>query len=199
MTTIADQSSFNQYFDAFVQQYIGESNQDNQGLTCELDDDWPSPCVVSNDDKLTYPSQSWQPYLRASREYSASNGLQNIEQALETSIPQALQDIFCRYFSRDLNAKAEQGNLVLLQAWNQQDFERLQKNVIAHVLMKRKLKQADTIFFALTDEEDFLLSVLLETGEVVLEEVGKEPHKIIAPSLTDFIRTITPLPQRVEW
>ena len=75
--------------------------------------------------------------------------------------------LFCRYFSHDINATAEQGGLTLLQAWNEEDFDRLQKNLIAHVLMKRRLKQADTLFFALTDEEDLLLSILLETGEVV--------------------------------
>jgi len=59
-------------------------------------------------------------------------------------------------------------------------------------LMKKRLKQAPTLFFALTDEDDFVLSVLNETGEVVLEQVGRPPKEIISPSLGDFIATLSP-------
>jgi SecY interacting protein Syd len=69
-----------------------------------------------------------------------------------------------------------------------------QKMGIAHVLMKRRLKQDDTLFFALTDEEDYILSVVLKTGAVMLEKVGKEPHREIAKNISEFIAQLKPLP-----
>ncbi len=50
------------------------------------------------------------------------------------------------------------------------DFERLQQNLIGHILMKQKLKQAITLFFAVTDEDDIILSVNNNTGEVWAEK-----------------------------
>ena len=58
--------------------------------------------------------------------------------------------------------------------------------------MKRRLRQRDTLFFAVTDEDDFVLSVLNETGEVVLERVGKEPQEILATDLTSFLQSLKP-------
>ena len=58
--------------------------------------------------------------------------------------------------------------------------------------MKKRLKQEPTLFFALTDEDDFVLSVLNSTGEVVLEQVGRPPKKVISPSLPEFIATLRP-------
>ena len=49
--------------------------------------------------------------------------------------------------------------------------------------MKQKLKQEVTIFFALTDQEDFILTVANATGAVWVEQVGKVPHKKLADSL----------------
>jgi len=44
----------------------------------------------------------------------------------------------------------------------------------------------------LTDEEDFILTVVNESGEVALEQVGKEPSQILAPSLAAFLEQLTP-------
>lgn len=187
--------SFVQGFDTLLSNYIAQSNLENMGLMTYFEQTWPSPCYVFEygDKSAEQDSQvAWRPILR-----SDMVSLVNIEQALDIVIPNALQQLFCRYYSHDINAQSEHGNLTLLQAFNEQDFDRLQKNLIAHVLMKRRLKQADTMFFALTDEDDFVLSVLLSTGEVVLEEVGKEPCRQIAPDLTSFVSQLTPLPQLV--
>ena len=80
----------------------------------------------------------------------------------------------------------------MLQVVNSEDFERLQQNLIGHLLMKQRLRQAPTLFFGLTDEEDFILTVVNESGEVALEQVGREPANILAPSLAVFIEQLTP-------
>lgn len=161
------------------------------GLLTYFDKDWDSPCFQKEGLEGIVDEQEiqWRPSIRKD-----GATLQNLEEALEVTIPFELQQLFCRYYSHDLNAQTENGNLTLLQAWNEADFDRLQKNLIAHVLMKRRLKQDDTLFFALTDEEDYILSVVLKTGAVMLEKVGKEPHREIAANISDFIAQLRPLP-----
>jgi SecY interacting protein Syd len=80
----------------------------------------------------------------------------------------------------------------LLQPWNQGDFERLQQNLVGHILMKRRLKQPETFFIALTDEDDFILTVDNASGEVMLEQVGLLPKELVAPNLATFITSIVP-------
>lgn len=188
-------SSFNEVFDKFVQSYIEHSNKDNMGLRTYFDKDWDSPCFQKEglEDMVDEQEVEWRPSIR-----NDEASLKNLEEALEITIPTELQQLFCRYYSHDLNAQADNGNLTILQVWNEDDFDRLQKNLIAHVLMKRRLKQEDTLFFALTDEEDYILSVVLKTGAVMLEKVGKEPHLEIAANLSDFIAQLKPLPVLVR-
>lgn len=186
---------FNGVFDKFVQSYVEHSNKDNKGLVTYFDKNWDSPCFQTQgcmdiDDEQEI---NWLPSLR-----KEDINLSNLEEALEIKIPIELEQLFCRYYSHELNAEAENGKLTLLQAWNAEDFDRLQKNLIAHVLMKRRLKQDDTLFFAITDEDDFILSVALDTGAVMLEKVGKPPHLKIADSLTEFITQLRPLPVLVS-
>ena len=85
------------------------------------------------------------------------------------------------------------GNLQLLLPWNQDDMVRLQQNLVGHVLMKRRLDQPETLFFAVTDEEDFILSVDNQSGEVVLEQVGLLPQEVLAPDLASFLASLEPV------
>jgi SecY interacting protein Syd len=68
----------------------------------------------------------------------------------------------------------------------------LQENIIGHILMKKRLKQENTIFFGVTNEDDMILSINNETGAVWVERVGCKAHKKLADSLNDFIRQLTP-------
>ena len=58
--------------------------------------------------------------------------------------------------------------------------------------MKTKLKQKLTIFFALTDDDDHIISLDNNTGSVWVEKVGREPHKKIAETLAEFMSQLTP-------
>lgn len=184
--------SFQTTFDKFVASLVQASNETNMGMISEYDADFHSPCYCS-EPLISGQNVAWRPFLRPQ-----PGLMNNLEAALELTIHEDIGLLFGRYFSLDLNAKASRGNLVILQALNESDFERLQKNLIAHVLMKRRLKQPDTLFFALTDEEDVVLSVIPETSAVVLEVIG-QPHKeVIAPSLLAFIETLGPNPKYVS-
>ena len=130
---------------------------------------------------------SWTPVLR-----KTPGDFKGIETALEMKIHPDAVSFFGRYWSDNLNAETKQGKLQLLQAWNEADFQRLQENLIGHLLMKRRLKQAESVFFALTDEDDFILSIDNVSGAVLLEQIGLVAKETLAPDLASFIDQLQP-------
>ncbi len=177
--------------DSFINAYIDLAGDDKRRLLTGFDTDWLSTCLLFSEVQLTDVTNgeqmAWRPQLQP-----ASSHLGDLAAALEIEIHPQLADLFCRYYSHDLPATTERGDLDILQAWNQDDFERLQKNLISHVLMKRRLKQPETLFFATTDQDDFIISVDVASGNVMLEQVGKVPTEVLANDIASFIKTLTP-------
>ena len=177
--------------DSFINAYIDLAGDDKRQLLTEFDADWLSPCLLFSEvqltDVTTGEQMAWRPQLQ-----SPSSHLDDLAKALEIDIHPQLETLFCRYYSHDLPATTERGDLDLLQAWNQDDFERLQKNLISHVLMKRRLKQPETLFFATTDQDDFIICVDVASGNVMLEQVGKVAEEVLARDLDTFIKTLRP-------
>ena len=58
--------------------------------------------------------------------------------------------------------------------------------------MKTKLKQKLTVFFAITDDDDHIISLDNDDGSIWVEKVGSEPHKKLADTLAEFILQLTP-------
>jgi SecY interacting protein Syd len=175
--------------DEFVQKYLVAAKNHPELLMVECDDDWPSDCYTTsaNTGNNTGDTVDWQPVKR--------NGIANfndLEKALEMKIHQDIVSYYSAYWSDNLSAETSKGYLQLLQPWNQDDFERLQQNLVGHILMKRRLKQPETLFFALTDEDDFILTVDNTSGEVLLEQVGLLPKEVVAPNLATFIQSLQP-------
>ena len=171
--------------DHFIKRWCQYQQQSQLTLQIEHDKQWLSP--ASEQEAVDGELVAWSPTRQ-----QQNNNMQALQDGLGIEVNQQLQDYYCRYWSDNLNATTERGRLQLLQPWNQDDFVRLQQNLIAHVLMKRRLKQKDTLFFATTDDEDFIISVLNATGEVVLEQVGREPCEILAPNLAAFLDSLEP-------
>ena len=179
--------------DNFVSSYVELGEPDK--LVIPYDEEWPSECYVENESGMARNHGNskergmvaWRP-VRQTETLSFSN----VEDAMSLTLDPQYCVFFTRYFSDSLKATAPQGECELLQVWNKDDFERLQQNLIGHLLMKQRLNQAPTLFFGLTDEEDFILTVVNETGEVALEQVGKPAQKILAPSLAHFIADLSP-------
>lgn len=171
----------------FQQKYFSSYEALNHsGPKVEHDSDWSSPCELT--EATDGEAVSWQvvpchPAL----------GFENIEQALELELHPDLKAYYGSFFSANLPARTADGELELLFAWSQKDFERLQENLLGHVWMKRKLRQPVTLFFAVTDQEDINLVVINETGEVWAEKVGKKPHRKVAGSLAEFLQTLEPV------
>jgi len=161
--------------------------------TIEHDEQWLSPCELGpHDANLHY----WQPVSMDSEQVTddqeESFSFTNVESALSIELHQDIKTYFTSIFSGDIEAQCDEGELSLLFAWNAEDFERLQENIIGHILMKQRLKQAETVFFAVTDEEDMIVSIDNISGEVWVERVGCKPHKKLSDSLVDFISQLKP-------
>lgn len=171
--------------DSFIQRYLEAAKKQPEMLEIEYDEDWPSDCCAvagNNGDRV-----NWQPIKRI----QVSN-FNDLEKALEMKIHQDIISYYSAYWSDNLSAEADNGYLQLLQPWNQHDFERLQQNLVGHLLMKRRLKQPETLFFALTSEDDFILTLNNTSGEVMLEQVGLPPKEALAPDLATFIHSLQP-------
>lgn len=150
----------------------------------EVDDQWPSPCIIQPFDELL---NEWQP-----QKISTPLSFKNVEKALDIELHDDICQYFTTIFSESMPANCKHGELSLLFAWSEDDFIRLQENIIGHILMKQKLKQKITIFFAVTDDDNFILSIDNDDGSVWVERIGREPHKKLADSLAQFIQQLTP-------
>ncbi|MCC2606077.1 SecY-interacting protein [Planctobacterium marinum] len=179
-------TDINDSFDKFVNRWLRYQAQENIHLLLDSDAQWPSPAEDGQPDESG--KVRWQPVRQ-----NQNHDLQALVDGLGLQPDKQLESYYTRYYGDNLNARTTRGDLQLLVPWNQDDFIRLQENLIAHVMMKRRLRQAETLFFAVTDEEDFILSVLNDTGEVALEQVGKEPQEILANSLAEFLDTLQPV------
>jgi SecY interacting protein Syd len=176
--------SLNSNYSQFVQQVLLWQQQQQQVLTTWADLESPSPAQLGN---ITDNSVSWQPVLQ-----QTPASFDNVEQALELTLHADIKQFYALYYGAGLAAKHPRGKLALLMVWNTSDLARLQENIIGHILMKRRLKQRETVFFASTEDDDVLLSVLNSTGEVYLEHVGQEVREKLADDLAQFFTQLQP-------
>lgn len=181
----------------FSAQYVSQYQKVYSHLPIiDMDNDWLSPCEVSYDEneinnRVLLKDQTF--WLPINIEAKDALSFDNVESALDLILHKDIKTYFTTLYSDSLDATCDEGELSLLFAWNKDDFARLQENLIGHVLMKQRMKQKETLFFAVTDEEDMIISVDNKTGAVWVERVGCEPHKQIANSLEQFISKIMPV------
>ncbi|WP_166425105.1 SecY-interacting protein [Paraglaciecola sp. 20A4] len=177
----------NQALDEFMQRFIRFSTTHPEVTAMEYDDEWPSTCYRTNGNETPGNLISWEPVLR-----DQITDFSELSSALELTIHPDVAMFYTRYWSDNIFAQHPSGALQLLQAWNEDDFARLQQNIVGHILMKRRLRQPETIFIALTDQDDFILSVDNQTGEVMLEQVGLLPKEQVSVDLATFLTEIEP-------
>ncbi|MCA1929871.1 SecY-interacting protein [Rheinheimera sp.] len=170
---------FHQQFTQFVESYYDKKPTLISWVDPELD----SPCQYG---EVVEGEVHWRP-VKAEPVLDLSK----TQQALELQFPAELVTFYTSYFGGGLKVQHQRGELELLMSWHQADFERLQQNIIAHILMKRRLKQRETVFIAATDHDDYLISVLVATGEVYLEKVGMEVKDLLAPDLSTFLQQLS--------
>jgi len=151
----------------------------------DFDPEWISPCQVGGvvDDKI-----QWQAAKRDEKvDFS------NIEAALEVTLHPSIEALFCTAYSEHIACEFEGHPIELIQVWNEQDFQMLQENMIAHFMMQKRLKKPASMFIASCSDEMQVISILNETGQVQLETLGKKQEAVLAESLADFLQKLTPI------
>lgn len=161
----------------FLSSLVSDTNEHGSLLVQDYDSQWLSDCICHREDDKAI----WRPLER-----SVSGDFSSVESALGISIHPDIHYLFGNWWSGHIQAQTERGGFDILHAWNEDDFDMLQQNIVGHVLMKQRLKQKVTIFFATTDEDDFILSLDNESGCVLLEQVGCEPQEVLSPDLASF-------------
>lgn len=138
----------------------------------------PSPCVQ----QTTGEEVRWLP-----QPFTLAKNLENIERALDLRIQPAVVAWYTTQFAGDMHVRIDGQPCTLLQVWSEEDFERVQENLIGHLVMQRRLKQSPTLFIATTQSELEIVSVCNLTGEVILEKLGAKGRKVLAATLEQFL------------
>lgn len=147
--------------------------------------EWDAPCYAG---EVRYGMIPW----KAVRQQPVLD-FHGVEKGLELQFNEQLKLFYGLFYAADLYLTFDDHPITLSQVMAEQDVDRLQRNLIAHVLMKRKLEQDITLFIGTSEEsEDLIISVDNASGEVGLEYAGKPQHAVLAKSLTEFLQQVEP-------
>jgi len=176
--------NFNNHLDNFFKRFINTIKNDTGYLPITKNEpDWPSLCQEGQPflSETMVDSIYWQAVLR-----EKNSDLSGLEKALDIELRSELKDFFTRYWSEQIDAIFQQGNLTLLFVWNKADMDRLIENQIGHALNNLRNKQSLTFFIACTDS-DYIISLEHDTGHIVLERPGYAIEKVLSDNLVQFI------------
>lgn len=143
----------------------------------------PSPCVISTTDNYVI----WQP-----KPFTLKQNVNPVEQALDIVVQPAAHALYTMQFAGDMPARFGDESLTLLQTWSEEDFLRVQENLIGHLVTQRRLKLSPTLFIATLDSELDVISLCNLSGEVIKERLGTSQRTVLAPTLADFLQQLEP-------
>lgn len=142
----------------------------------------PSPCILKTAQLAVY----WQPFL-----LEPARDLTIVEQVVNINLCQSAHFFYGTQYAGNISANFADTHLVLLQAWNDDDFSNLEQNLIAHLSQQKRLKRIPTIFIASTDESTEIIAINNLTGEVVKEDLISGELTILAENLTSFFNNLS--------
>lgn len=105
----------------------------------------------------------------------------------------ALHAFYTTQFAGDMPAQFADEKLTLLQTWSQDDFRRVQENLIGHLVTQKRLKLPPTLFIATQENELEVISVCNLSGEVIKETLGTRNRTVLAVTLAEFLTQLNPL------
>lgn len=144
----------------------------------------PSPCALEDREQRVV----WQP-----QPFSLPTTLDAIERAVDIQLQPPITAFYTTQFAGDMQARFGENQLTLLQVWSEEDFLRLQENLIGHLVMQRRLRQSPTLFIATTDSEEEIISLSNLSSEVILEQPGRKQRVVLAESLEIFLKSLQPV------
>nr|WP_249218232.1 SecY-interacting protein [Enterobacter mori] len=144
----------------------------------------PSPCIISSLDDYVI----WQP-----KPFTGEQNVNAVERAMDIVVQPAVHAFYTAQFAGDMPARFADITLTLLQTWSEDDLQRVQENLIGHLVTQKRLKLSPTLFIATLDSELDVISVCNLSGEVVKETIGTRNRETLAPSLADFLTQLEPL------
>jgi len=146
--------------------------------------DIPSPCIIT----ASGGTVTWQP-----QPFTAGQNVNAVERAMDIVVQPAIPAFYATQFAGDMTARFAGQQMILLQTWNEDDFQRVQENLIGHLVTQKRLKLSPTFFIATLESELDVISVCNLSGEVVRETLGTRKRQTLAPSLADFLNQLHPV------
>ncbi|UTM57879.1 SecY-interacting protein [Photobacterium sp. CCB-ST2H9] len=143
-----------------------------------------SPCVVRDSGDTVF----WQPVVR-----EPAGDLAAVEQGIELRLHADIQAFYGSYFSGDMAARFQDLELDLLQAFSESDHQRLQENILGHLVTQRRLKLKPTVFIGVMASEHQVIAVCNLTGNVILETLGQSEREVLAEDVASFLRQLEPV------
>lgn len=147
--------------------------------------DWCSPCE-SVDERSDWVQ--WRPVSRL-----PIGDMDNIASGLDMVVHPDLAAYYGGWFAGPMAFLFKGLRIEPVLPWNQQDYERLQENLIGHALMQRRLRLPATFFLAATRRDSHLISLDNDSGTVLYEMVGRAKSIQLAQDLASFLDRLEPL------
>ena len=173
--------NFTQRYIDLWQQETGHPpvNKDLHGIS--------SPCIVKTVQDQVY----WLP-----QRFTPVATLERIEYTMKIQLHDDIHTFYTQQYAGDMMAELDDQHFTLLQVWSEDDFIRLQENLIGHLVTQKRLKLSPTLFLATTDSDINLISFCNVSGNVILEQFGSNKRSLLAPTLSHFLNIIHPVWQR---
>ena len=150
--------------------------------TMLFDESWHSACIQSVDGDTYF----WKHVAK-----QTDNCFDGIERALERTFHQDIHTFYSSFWSNGIRVEHPVVDFALIQVWNEEDLERLKENILGHCFAKMKAKLPLTVFIGSTDNNE-VVCIDNESGNVVLERPGRKAHKILADNLESFLLALDP-------